>query len=176
MHSIPSPFRGLAAAVAGCLVGSAVQAKEPLILKNGDVAVPVVTVESLHPPVGLIVDLAAILRLDRPATTVVIGNPGIADATLSDERTLVMTGKAVGTTNMIVLDERGEQIFDALIQVRARDWTFVRVYDGIQRRSYACEPNCEPAPAVGDEDEYFRSILSQTEAWQEFSGMAGDSP
>ena len=58
--------------------------------------------------IDVTIDFAKVLKLDRPAATIVIGNPGIADASVEDEQTVVLTGKAAGTTNLIVLDEQGE--------------------------------------------------------------------
>ena len=41
--------------------------------------------------------MARILRISAPAATVIIGNPGVADVTIQDPQTLVLTGKSYGT-------------------------------------------------------------------------------
>ncbi|MEM8797782.1 MAG: pilus assembly protein N-terminal domain-containing protein, partial [Pseudomonadota bacterium] len=64
------------------------------------------------------VDHAKVMRISRPAATIVIGNPGIADAAVQDETTLIITGKSFGVTNMIVLDHDGEAIAESLLTVR----------------------------------------------------------
>jgi hypothetical protein len=173
MRSMPVVFRSLLGTAAACALGSAALAAEPLRLMDGHLSGPVVIDESIHPAIALTIDIARVLRLDRPAGTIVIGNPGIANATLTDDRTLVMTGKAAGTTNMIVLDESGTEISNLLLRVGTAARPHVKVYNGLRRHSYSCAPNCEPVVAIGDENEYFQTILEQTQARQEFSGTAG---
>ncbi|MEZ5799399.1 MAG: pilus assembly protein N-terminal domain-containing protein [Nitratireductor sp.] len=63
--------------------------------------------EGTGEPVTVIVDRAKVFRISRPAATVIIGNPSIADATVEDEKTLVLTGRSFGVTNLIVLDAMG---------------------------------------------------------------------
>ena len=50
---------------------------------------------------------AKIVKLSRAADTIVIGNPEIADASVQDASTVVLTGKGFGVTNLVVLDEDG---------------------------------------------------------------------
>ena len=47
---------------------------------------------------------------DRPFKTIMIGNPKIVDATVQDDRTVVLTPHAVGETNIIFLDERNVRV------------------------------------------------------------------
>jgi hypothetical protein len=68
-------------------------------------------------PVSVKVNMARILRISAPANTVIIGNPTVADVTIQDPQTLVLTGKSYGRTNMIVLDSRGSAIADTMIEV-----------------------------------------------------------
>jgi hypothetical protein len=168
MRLSPVLFGGFAACAAGVALGA-----DLLRLEDGHLVGPAVVYETVGPEIGLTIDIARILRLDRPASTVVIGNPGIANATLTDERTLVMTGKAAGATNMIVLDEEGAEVANLLLRVGTSARPFVKVYNGLRRHTYSCAPNCEPVVAIGDEDAYFQTVLSQTQARQEFSGTAG---
>ncbi|MHB1102361.1 MAG: pilus assembly protein N-terminal domain-containing protein, partial [Devosia sp.] len=44
-------------------------------------------------PISVKVNMARILRINTPAATVIIGNPGVADVTIQDPQTLVLTGK-----------------------------------------------------------------------------------
>ena len=57
-------------------------------------------------PVSVQVNMARILRISAPAATVIIGNPGVADVTIQDPQTLILTGKSYGQTNLIVLEDR----------------------------------------------------------------------
>ena len=73
-------------------------------------------------------DQARIYRLAAPASTIIIGNPAIADATLQDAQTLIVTGRAYGQTNLIVLDDQGETVTDAQLAVTAASESLVTVY------------------------------------------------
>src|SRR5690606_18686027 len=68
-------------------------------------------------PISVKVNMARILRINSPAATVIIGNPGVADVTIQDPQTLVLTGKSYGQTNLIVLDDLGNPIADTLVEV-----------------------------------------------------------
>lgn len=109
-------------------------------------------------------DQARIYRLAAPAATIVIGNPSIADATLQDAQTLIITGRAYGQTNLIVLDDQGETITDTQLAVLAASGNLVTVYKGIERQSLSCLPECQPAAVPGDAPGAFSGILGQVAA------------
>ncbi len=50
-------------------------------------------------------------------STIVIGNPAIADAALQPGGILVLTGKGYGATNMLALDRQGRVVMDNQVQV-----------------------------------------------------------
>src|SRR4051812_10323054 len=79
----------------------------------------VVSVSSDVSSINVMLDFAKILSFSEPARTIIIGNPGIVDGTLNDESTLVLTGKAVGVTNMIVFGEAGREITNLRVHVLA---------------------------------------------------------
>lgn len=118
-------------------------------------------------------DQAKIYRLAAPASTIVIGNPAIADATLQDSQTLIVTGRAYGQTNLIVLDEQGETITDVQLAVLAASENFVTIYKGAKRQSLSCLPECQPAAVPGDDSEHFGNILSQV---SQHNGVGTGSP
>lgn len=102
-------------------------------------------------PVSVKVNMARILRIDAPASTVIIGNPGIADITIQDPQTLVLTGKSFGQTNLIILDSSGNPIADTMIQVTQDMADVVTVYVGDKRQSFSCEPVCQAIIMMGDD-------------------------
>lgn len=106
-------------------------------------------------------DQAKILRIAAPAATIIIGNPSIADATMQDAQTLVITGRAAGTTNFIVLDAAGEPIAEQLVAVEGPTDNNVSVFRGPQRFSYNCVPNCQPHVVPGDNMDYFTIVNGQ---------------
>jgi Flp pilus assembly secretin CpaC len=62
-------------------------------------------------PFKLKIDETVTLKLTSPANSVVIGNATVADVAVHDPLTLLITGKAFGSTNLIVLDRAGRTIY-----------------------------------------------------------------
>jgi hypothetical protein len=123
-------------------------------------------------PVSVKVNMARILRIDAPAATVIIGNPGVADVTIQDPQTLVLTGKSYGQTNLIVLDGTGNPIADTLIQVTQDTADVVTVYVGDRRQTYSCEPVCQSTVMLGDDAGFTGAALGSA---QTVAGMAQSS-
>ena len=63
-------------------------------------------------PISVVVDYAKVVQVSRPADIVIVGNAAIADTTIRDNRTLIITGRSFGTTNLIVLDKDGHIVAD----------------------------------------------------------------
>src|SRR5690349_3508005 len=78
---------------------------------------PIAAQADTSEPISVKVNMARILRISAPAATVIIGNPIVADVTIQDPQTLVLTGKSYGETNLIVLDSLGNPIADTTISV-----------------------------------------------------------
>ncbi|RYE60249.1 MAG: pilus assembly protein CpaC [Hyphomicrobiales bacterium] len=127
-----------------------------LALAVGIAVVPAAA-EGTASPVSVKVNMARILRISAPANTVIIGNPRVADVTIQDPQTLVLTGKSYGQTNMIVLDARGNAIADTLIEVVQAQADIVTVYMGAARTTLACAPVCQPTIMLGDDESFSAS-------------------
>jgi hypothetical protein len=108
-------------------------------------------------------DRAKVMRIARPAATVILGNPAIADATIQDRQTLIITGRSFGTTNLIVLDQAGDPIADEILTVSASNDDVVTVFSGNDRLSFSCSPECQPVLSVGDAKGNFDSVRTQLE-------------
>ncbi len=91
----------------------------------------------------LSLDHARVLKLDRAVSKVIIGNDQIADATVADARTIVLTGRNFGTTNLVLLDSEGNAIVDERVLVALDEAKTVRVYRQTDRSVFSCAPNCE---------------------------------
>ena len=128
--------------------------------------------EDSNPAVVVTVDRAKVFRISRPAKTVIIGNPAIADATIQDDRTLILTGRSFGVTNLIILDENGEPIVDETIVVRGHEANTVRIYRRASRETLACAPVCEPTLTIGDNLTTFNSSQEQIQARNALSESA----
>ena len=88
-------------------------------------------------------DHARILKLDRPVSKVIVGNAQVADATVADPKTIVLTGRSFGTTNIVLLDAAGNAIVDERILVSIDEGNTVRVFRQTERSVLSCTPNCE---------------------------------
>ena len=95
--------------------------------------------------IEVVLNQAKILKMSRPATTVVIGNPEVVDATVHDATTIVLTGQGFGRTNLVVLDGAGTPILDEQIAVRRDNDATMRVYRRAIIETLSCEPFCEAA-------------------------------
>lgn len=111
-------------------------------------------------PVLVILDHATLLRFDRAAETVIVGNPAIADVAIMNAQTVVLTGKSFGTTNLIVLDEDGDVITEELVTVGSSDLV-VTVYRRSIRETYSCSPICQPTLSLGDSPGFFDNTQNQ---------------
>jgi Flp pilus assembly secretin CpaC len=119
--------------------------------------------------IDVTIDFAEVVKLDRPAETIIIGNPGIADAAVEDESTLVVTGKAAGTTNLIVLDQAGEEIENVVLLVSSNTRQLTTIFYGSQRQTFSCAPTCEQVILVGDAPEAFKTATEQIQGRQQFA-------
>jgi len=86
---------------------------------------------------------AKIVKISRPADTIVIGNPAIADASVQDATTIVLTGKGFGVTNLVILDSDGAPIVDEQVIVSRNSANSVRVYRRADVQTLSCTPWCE---------------------------------
>jgi Flp pilus assembly secretin CpaC len=106
-------------------------------------------------------DKAKILKMPPNATTIVVGNPIIADVTtLKKDGLIVVTGKGFGETNMIFLDSAGTAIEEANVRVMGQT-SLVTVQRGMDRESYSCRPRCQPTVTLGDADSFIKGASTQ---------------
>ena len=124
---------------------------------------------SAQDSIDVTIDFAKLMKIDRPASTIVIGNPGIFDASIGDDQTIVLTGKAAGTTNMIILDDKGAEITNTLVHVASDTRQLTTVFYGNKRQTFSCTPTCEQVISVGDAAENFTNATAQIQQRQAFS-------
>jgi Flp pilus assembly secretin CpaC len=120
-------------------------------------------------PINVNVNMARILRINASAATVIVGNPGIADVTIQDPQTLILTGKSFGQTNLIVLDSAGNPIADTLIEVVQMQAGVVTVYQGQARTSLACAPVCQSVIMMGDDPAFSSQAVASSQLVQQLA-------
>src|SRR3984893_3828377 len=121
-------------------------------------------------------DQSQLLRLPRPATEVIIGNPSIADVAIQGGNLLVVTGKSFGVTNIIALDAQRNVIQDQRVVVDHDDLRTLSLYKGTKRESYTCTPDCSPTITIGDGMEYFDAIAKSAQQKSSSSAANVDRP
>lgn len=121
----------------------------------------------------VVYDQSQLLRLPRPVSSVIIGNPSIADVEIHGGNLLVVTGKTFGVTNIIALDDQRNIIQDQRIVVSRDQVSTVNLSKGSERESYSCTPNCSPTLTIGDDEQYFAKISGHAQTKTKFSGAAG---
>ena len=96
-----------------------------------------------------------IVRLPGPASSIIVGNPNIADISVQSVDTIFVVGRGYGETNLIVLDAQGNTMMDANLQVvNTLSPHGVRLYNAKSRETYSCIPYCGPSPVLGDSAEF----------------------
>lgn len=119
-------------------------------------------------------DQSQLLRLPRPVKEIIIGNPSIADVTVQSTNLLVVTGKAFGTTNVIVLDAERNVIQNQRIVVTRDATSHVSIFKGAKRETYSCSPNCNPALVAGDDTKFFTEAMGAVSSKTKFSDTQAD--
>lgn len=97
---------------------------------------------------GISVGLNEIRRvqLRGAAATVIVGDTKIADVSMSDAHSLIITGRGFGTTGLMVSDDRGRTLISGEIMVSAPDEGRVTVFHGVDTVQYACGGHCQQLP------------------------------
>lgn len=110
------------------------------------------------------VDQTVTLQLASPADSVVIGNATIADVSVHDPNTLLITGKAFGATNILVLGRNGRTIYSNTISVADGSADQMTIVRGPGTYTYSCIDKCRGTPVVGDAPEHFEGVMSTVQA------------
>jgi Flp pilus assembly secretin CpaC len=113
------------------------------LLLAATLAVAAATATAAEPGIEVVMNQAKIVKLARPADTIVVGNPAIADAAVQDASTIVLTGKGFGVTNLVVMDAQGAPIVDEQVYVTRQDDRSVRIYRRSEVQTLSCTPLCE---------------------------------
>lgn len=102
-------------------------------------------------------DQTQLLDVSGSPGAVVIGNPSIADATVHGNKIFVH-GRAFGSTNLIILDQNGNQLVALDITVQLGGENNVSLYKAGSRFTYVCAPACEATLQSGDQVDWFGDV------------------
>ena len=102
-------------------------------------------------------DQVRVITLKTPFKAVSVGNPLIADATVIDETHVFVVGKEMGTTNLVAVDDEGNQVADELITVSTQQGAMVSLTRGGTWYTLTCNSGrCDVRPTPGDEAARYR--------------------
>jgi len=73
----------------------------------------------------------------------------------------IITGKSYGATNFIATDKRGAVLFEKAIEVAGPSDRTLVLYNGAERLTYSCTPDCSRRLTLGDTAESFKKILEE---------------
>ncbi len=110
-------------------------------------------------PLKVTVDQTVPLKIAGAANSVIVGNASVADVAVHDARTLLVTGKSFGSTNLTVLDRAGNTIYSSQLIVGGEDDAGVTIVRGQGTYSYSCVDKCRATPMVGDDPGHFSSVM-----------------
>jgi hypothetical protein len=112
-------------------------------------------------------DEVRIVTFNRPVSTVFVGNPVVADATVIDQHHIFILGKGFGTTNMIALGPQSEPVANQQLTV-LNPGGLVTVNKGPSQFSYTCNGGrCTASPIPGDQKAFFDENSGATAAHQQ---------
>lgn len=93
-----------------------------------------------HPALRLTPDKSTIVRLDRPAGSLIIGNETHLNILLDSPMTLILSPRAPGATYFTVLDEQRRVIMQRHVLIAAPEKRYLR----IRRTCNTSVPGCRP--------------------------------
>ena len=103
--------------------------------------------------ISITVNKAHIIRLDKDAASVLVGDPRLARWNLDSPRRIFVRGRVPGETNLYILDSDGNEILSADLIVVPNQDRHVTVNRGVAEATLSCAPRCAvvtaPAGAAG---------------------------
>jgi hypothetical protein len=119
-------------------------------------------------------DEARTVTFTKPAVTVYVGNPSIADVNMVDPHHAFVLGKEFGTTNVIALDQTGHEIANIYVSVSENRGSAVTLFRGPAQVTLACGgPRCQRSPTPGDEK--YKEDADQISTHHDLGSKSGSS-
>lgn len=109
------------------------------------------------------------LNFSAPVTSIMLGNPSIADVHVDSAKRVYVLGRAFGQTNLIALDADGKTVAMMNVNVTSQSADNLTLNRGTGQVSYNCTPRCERVINITDSSENFSELSSQISA---MAGMA----
>ncbi len=101
---------------------------------------------------------------DKAASSIIVGNPGIADIAVQDKNNFLLFGKAPGLTNIIIINEEGKTIENLQVRVNPPSSGMLVAHRGSNRTTYNCTFHCEATLTIGDNTAGFANVNNQVQS------------
>ena len=109
-----------------------------------------------HDPMFVEQGGAKMLKLNVPATDVIIADPSVVDVSVQTQNQLVLIGKKYGTTQLIILSGDAVVIDTEVVVSTANQDSSVSVFSGgragVQERSFSCYKRCATSQLVSSSE------------------------
>ncbi|MBN8647145.1 MAG: pilus assembly protein N-terminal domain-containing protein [Caulobacterales bacterium] len=106
-------------------------------------AIALIASPALAHPLSINIDQSKPIILSRAATGVVVGNASIADVIVHDTKTIIVIGKSVGSTHILVLGEKGKTLYSGIVSVSpGASANLVTVQRGDELSTQLCTERC----------------------------------
>lgn len=112
------------------------------------------------------------LKVNGEVASIVIGNPRIADVAVqptNDGNLILITGRTFGTTNLLIFNSDGKEVYSGDIAVTTNTANLVSVNRAGNTNTYDCAPRCRSVLAIGDENGYFGVVAGQSTRLQQLA-------
>ncbi|WP_340692721.1 pilus assembly protein N-terminal domain-containing protein [Hyphomonas sp.] len=109
------------------------------------------------------------VRIQGAAASIVLGNKNVADVAVHNEHLIFITGKSFGTTNLMIFNKAGDEIFSTEVVVTVNSSNLVTVNRSGQNFTYDCAPECRSVMSMGDQVDYFDTIITQQKSAQDLN-------
>lgn len=135
-----------------------------------------------HPPIRITPDKSELIRLEKDAASVIVGNPLHVNVIADSSRTLVVVPRSPGATHFTVLDKKGAVIMQRHIIVASPKKNYVRVKrvcredsDGCLNTSvFYCPDMCHEIGSVAQEEQKQQALEAMSDGEADSSSTADD--
>lgn len=122
------------------------------------------------------IDKNHVLRTEQAVTTVIVGNPHIADVSAQSNNLLFVLGRSTGETNILGFDSKGNVVFDKDITVVPHLTRTVTLHRGTGAEAgaetFTCAPRCESVLHPGDAAPAWEPLSKQNADYAKLSREA----
>ncbi len=93
-----------------------------------------------HPPLKITPDKSELIRLDKDAGSIIIGNPSHLSVLADSAKTLVLVPQLPGATHITVLDKESNILMQRHVIVASPEKKYVRIRKSCSADTEGCEP------------------------------------